>query len=265
MADDPVRLFDESGSELLRSLLSAAREEQPSETAVQQTLTAVGVGTAIVTLSTSAAGAAGMHGAIGTASLGSAKGIASATSLIVLKWLGVGVVAGIAATSAAYGVNSAITPAPRAEIAKAPAQPRATAAARSKPVALPAAPEPAEAPEVPAPAAPATATPSALPLPAPAPRAADDSAPLAAEVAALDNARQAVSSGNATRALQILNEYDTRFAAPRMLPEALYLRLEAFTLQGDKSDSEAVALRILRTYPSGPHAARARAVLGIDR
>ena len=97
----------------------------------------------------------------------------------------------------------------------------------------------------------------------PAAGAADSSAPLAAEVAALDSARQALAAGDAARTLELLNGYEAHFSEPRMMPEALYLRLEAFSLQGDKSDMEAVARRILRLYPASPHSARARAVLGL--
>ena len=90
---------------------------------------------------------------------------------------------------------------------------------------------------------------------------ADVGAPLSAEVAALDGARQALGAGDAARTLELLNDYESRFANARMLPEALYLRLEAFELKGERSNAEAVARRIVNAYPSSPHAARARAVL----
>ena len=93
----------------------------------------------------------------------------------------------------------------------------------------------------------------------------DPAAQLAAELALLDDARQALAASSATRALRSLNDYDLRFEHPNLAPEALYLRLEALTLQGDKAGTEAVARRLLGSYPRGPHAARARSVLGIDR
>jgi TolA-binding protein len=101
---------------------------------------------------------------------------------------------------------------------------------------------------------------SAAPEPSPSARGT-----LAAEVAALDSARQALGAGNASRTLELLNGYEARFPDAGMLPEALYLRLEAFTLEGDQSNAEAIARRILRVYPSSPHAARARAVLGASK
>ncbi len=87
--------------------------------------------------------------------------------------------------------------------------------------------------------------------------------PLAAEVAALDSARQALAGGDAARTLELLSAYEAHFSEPRMMPEALYLRLEALTVLGDKAGMEAVARRMLRLYPASPHSARARAVLGL--
>ncbi len=115
MSDDPVRLLDEGQSELLRSLLSAAREEQPRLAALESTLAAVGTGAVLASAgtATTATSAAAAHGALGTASLGAAKGVASSTLVIVVKWLAIGAVVGVAATSTVYGVSGALAPAPR--------------------------------------------------------------------------------------------------------------------------------------------------------
>jgi hypothetical protein len=282
MAEDPVRLFDESSSELLKSLLSAARDEQPNQAVLRRTLTAVGIGSAVTaTASTASAasagigGAAAAPGAVGAASLGSAKGIASTTLLVVVKWLGAGAMAGILATSAIYAVSEPALPAPDAAPAAAVKVTAPAALARGRSGIVPTTPlldEERAQPELPA--APVMASASAAPpvaLSAPAPQPlsvsaeVDPKAPLAAELALLDSARQALAAGNAARALQSLNDYDVRFEHPNLAPEALYLRLEALTLQGDKSGTQAVARRLLRSYPTGPHAARARFVLGIDQ
>ena len=286
MAEDPVRLCEESGSELLKALLSAAREEGPNPAALQSTLTAVGVGSGIIATAGTASGVSaasvasgasgGAHGLAGAASLGSAKGVASTTLLVVAKWLGAGALAGVMATSAAYVVSEQV--APTRSVAATPT------AQKSAPLVLPKAPPPAATsiPAVPVaseePAAPALKPPTAAALPAPtnslgAPSAAplsvpaevDPSAPLAAELALLDSARQALAQGNAAHALRSLDDYDAQFRHPNLAPEALYLRLEALTLRGDKAGTLAVARRLLQAYPSGPHAARARSVLGLDQ
>ncbi len=276
MAEDPIRLFDEGGSELMLSLLGAAREEQPDHAALQRTLTAVGVGAAVATVATTASaatvGAAATRGLAGAASLGSTKGIVSTTLLVVVKWVGAGALAGIVATSAVYAVSEPHVPSPSAQKAAAPvvtASPRGAPTAPGNPQPMhdeAAPPPPVEAASASAPApSPALGTPARNALPqVSVPAEVDPGAQLAAELGVLDSARQAVSAGNAPRALNALNDYDARFSHPNLLPEALYLRLEALTLQGDAAGTQAVARRILRSYPSGPHAARARAVLGLE-
>ena len=290
MAEDPVRLFDESGSELLKSLLSAAREEGPNPAALASTLTAIGVGSGVIAVASASSGLASasnagsalaVHGAVGAASLGSAKAAAGITLLVVAKWLGAGAVLGLMATSAIYAVSAPQpTPAPQPAaaskndgaprpiateahfvaqaIAAAPPEARAEPASSAAP-ALASASAPAPVASAPA-APPIAATQSPISVPA----EVDPRAPLAAELALLDAARQALAAGNASSALRSLDDYDARFERPNLAPEALYLRLEALTLQGDTPGTQAVARRLLRSYPSGPHAARARAVLGLE-
>jgi len=284
MSEDPVRLFDDSGSELLKSLLSAAREEEPHQTALHRTLRAVGIGSLVIaTASTAIAsgasvgGSTAAQGVTGAAALGSAKSLAGQTLLVVIKWLGVGAVAGMLATSAIYAVSEPALPAPRApqgvvEVTMPPTTTKARSAAAQPAPSGPEAHAQLEAHAEPEPAAQVAAAPRPVASPvAPAPQPlsvaaeVDPAAQLAAELALLDNARQALAAGSATRALRSLNDYDLRFEHPNLAPEALYLRLEALTLQGDKAGTEAVARRLLGSYPRGPHAARARSVLGIDR
>jgi hypothetical protein len=269
MTDDPVRLLDEGSSELLRSLISAGREEEPEAAAMRRTLAAVGAGVALSSLasassvsgaSVSTASAGGTSAVAGSAALGAVPAAASSTLLVVVKWLAIGAVTGTVASSAVYGVSGALKPSPPALSAAPPLQLAPSITLPSPRVAVPA--EKSPDPPVLAIAPPATPV-----VAAPAASAAkvDLGEPLAAEVAALDTARQALRSGDAARTLALLDGYEGRFSEARMLPEALYLRLEAFTLKGDTSNAEAIARRILRVYPSSPHAARARSVLGLDR
>lgn len=285
MTDDPIRLLDDEGSPLLKSLISAGREEEPQAAALRRTLVAVGVAGVLSTTSaaaaaSSAATAAGASGtpavgalaggsasasaaATSTVAAGAAKGVASSTLIVVAKWLAVGALTGTVASSAVYGVSGALTPAPVASSASR------VEATPSAPKVLPRQPSVHdELREIPAPP-PVEVTlppPAAGPAPAaPEPSAERTGSSLAAEVTALDGARQALGAGDAPRALELLNGYESRFREPRMLPEVLYLRLEAFTLKGDRSSAEAVARRILLVYPTSPHAARARTVLGLDK
>lgn len=286
MTDDPIRLLDDEGSPLLKSLISAGREEEPHAAALRRTLAAVGVAGV---LSTTSAAAAASHtataaGASGTpavsalasgsasasaaatstvATAGAAKSAAASSVVLVAKWLAIGALTGTVASSAVYGVSGALTPAPVASsVSRVETTPSAPQVLPRQPSARD------ELREIPAPP-PVEVVPSA-PTAAPAPVNPEPSAErsgssLAAEVTVLDGARQALGAGDASRALELLNGYEARFREPRMLPEVLYLRLEAFTLRGERSSAEAVARRILLVYPTSPHAARARAVLGLDK
>jgi hypothetical protein len=91
---------------------------------------------------------------------------------------------------------------------------------------------------------------------------ADESlgAPLAAEVTFVDRGRTLFQRGDAAGALAALAAYERTFSAPRLLPEVLYLRMEASLSTGDRTRASDLARRILRDYGKGPHAARARAV-----
>jgi hypothetical protein len=275
MTDGPVRLLDGESTELLRSLLSAGREEEPEAAAMRRTLAAVGAGIALSsvgsaggTTGASAAAASGTSAAAGSAVLGAGPGVASSTLMVVVKWLAIGVVTGTVASSAVYAVSGALNPAPPS-LSAAPAVQPAPALTLSSPraaVAVDKSPDPPAPASAPPPAQAVAAPVALLAASSAAPSAgAELGEPLAAEVAALDSARQALGSGDAAHTIALLDGYEGRFPEARMLPEALYLRLEAFTLKGDKSSAEAVARRILRVYPSSPHAARARSVLNLDR
>jgi len=271
MVEDPSRLCDEGGSELMRSLLSAAREERPSPAAITRTLLVVGAGTAAATLAGtgSAAGALSNLGAASAATaLGTSKG-AVAASLVVLKWLSAGLVAGLVGAYAVSRMTPPAAPAVETKVAET-ARARQPVLTRPRVAAATTAALSAEAPEVlptpkVLPSASVGPSPSVTAALASVPAEVDPDAQLAAELVLLDRARQALAAGEASAALRALNDYDARFAHPNLLPEALYLRLEAFTVQGNRPGAELVARRMLRSFPRGPHAARARAELGLEK
>lgn len=266
MSDDLIRLLDEEGSDLLRSLISAGREEEPTSAALQRTLAAVGAGIALSAAASalSVPATASTLGGAGSAAVGLAERAASSMLVLIGKWLAVGVAVGTVASSAAYSFSVAEAPQTHQELATAQVPSKrlvATPAPRTAP-ALPEAPAPVL--EIVPSARVAALPPFAIGTRAAVEPKADPGLPLAAEVAALDRARQALASNDAGRALELLSGYEMRFPEARMLPEALYLRLEAFNLSGDKPSAESVARRILHAYPGSPHAARARTALGIE-
>lgn len=243
---DPERLLDAEPSDLTRTLLSAARSEQPSERALKRTLLAVGAGAAVM----------GTAAVAGGSAAGTSAGSSGITSLgIVAKWLGIGATAGLVTAGAAVGLErepESAPPPPPAEIAAPAPMPKPTVQRALPP---------------PPPAAPATSEPKKLAQPLPAPlnqdllEAEDADPSLNAEVAALDRARRALADGNASGALSQLEKYDRELASGRLRPEALYLEMEAAARRGDRTRAEQKARELLSEHPKSPHAARARALL----
>jgi TolA-binding protein len=241
--NDPDRLLEADSSALVRSMISAAREERPNDRALQRTLLAVGAGSAVLGASAAAGGALGS----------SALHAGSTTSIAaVLKWLGIGVTAGLVTAGTAIQIEQRLSP---------PGVPARAAA----PTAVVEAPVPPADPPVPALAPPAPpereATKPRAPAAATTVELVEDDPSLNAEVVALDRARQAFAGGNSAGALAELGQYDRDFPGGRLGPEALFLRMEASVAKGDRASAERVARELVSKHPKSPHAARARAVL----
>jgi hypothetical protein len=88
-----------------------------------------------------------------------------------------------------------------------------------------------------------------------------DAETLAEEVKSVDRARAALAAGQAAQTLVVLDEYERRFRKRGFAPEALYLRMEAYTSLGRTAEARTAAERLLTNYPNSLHGARARAVL----
>ncbi|HEX5098312.1 MAG TPA: hypothetical protein VFV94_02385 [Polyangiaceae bacterium] len=243
--NDPERLLHGSPDGLSARLLRAGADEAPARRSLERTLAALGA-------ASTALGAAGTAGALGTA--GTTKVATTLTLVSLAKWAGVGVASGVAVSLAAHVVAHAPEPhpQPRATVASSVevrlAPPRAQAA--SEPPSPP--PEPSVTPEPPS-SAPVAAAMHAI--------TERDSAPLAAEVTFVDRGRALFQRGNGAEALAALAGYEQAFPERRLLPEVLYLRMEALALAGERAPASDIARRIVRDYGKGPHAARARAVL----
>jgi hypothetical protein len=127
----------------------------------------------------------------------------------------------------------------------------------ARPLPPPSASAPAEAPlparslAVPLPA------PDFVRPPSPAPRPSQPPAPpsLGEEIEALDAVRRALTAGDATRALALLDKHRVR----RLGDEATLLRIEALQRSGRASDAALLARRFVDDHPASPHLDRARA------
>jgi outer membrane protein assembly factor BamD (BamD/ComL family) len=85
--------------------------------------------------------------------------------------------------------------------------------------------------------------------------------PLAAELVLVDRGRALLQGGEPRAALAALDRYERDFADPRLLPEVLYLRMEALERLGMVQQATTVARQLAQSFPRSPHASRARAVL----
>jgi hypothetical protein len=251
--NDPERLLHGSPDGLSARLLRAGIDEAPAKQSLERTLVAVGAATGVL----GAAGTAGA-GAVGAGAVGAAGGGKAAVALTFVslaKWAGVGVASGVALSLAAQ-VAERTSPRhvePAVVIASAPPAP------------LPSTERVRREPEREAPPAEASVeTEPHLVAPALAPKASADGwlgAPLAAEVTFVDRGRALFQHGDTQGAVAALAAYERTFTQPRLLPEVLYLRMEASLSLGERARASDIARRILRDYGKGPHAARARAVL----
>jgi hypothetical protein len=255
---DPERISKRSMG-LAAELLRAGVEEQPSGPGMDRTLAALGISGAVIT-SSAAAHAAISSAKLGGAAAGGASGAAAlkATSTALLvKWIGIGVVGGVGLAGVASVASS-----PSAPVASATATPRrAVEPPRvvEPPVALPVAAPPIA--EVEAPPAPSVKARESVRDEAQL-EPVEVGAPLAAEVAFIDQARELLASGRTEQGLAQLARYEREFPEARLLPEALFLRLEACERTGRHVEARALAEQLLRGFPKSPHAARARKLLG---
>jgi hypothetical protein len=247
---DPRRLLDEGANDFEAKLLRAGRRDAPSHRNRRRVLVGLGLGSV---LSASAAASAG-----GTKFL-------STGALNALRWVGGGAVSALAVWTAVE--VSAPTPAkvnqPSSQSAgarQASTQPAAPSPSVSQPMAVP-----EDAPTS-VPAASTELSSSAKP---PSPMrgvgavATQDRAEggLSAELAALDRARGALTSGDAGLTLRLLDDYGQRFPKRRLSTEAAVLRIEALSARGDQAGAARLGKEFLARQPNGPYARRVRSLI----
>ena len=80
----------------------------------------------------------------------------------------------------------------------------------------------------------------------------------------LEQARSALSQHAAKRALQTLDTYRAEFPRGSMQVEASALRIEAVGQSGDRALAQSLAQSFLDTFPTGPVAARVRAISDVS-
>lgn len=271
---EPRRLLDGDGDELERALLDSAIHDGPSKRAGHKTLAALGIGSGLVATSAgvttaSAAAQAVGHGA--AASVAQAAGSAGTQAAlgILVKWVGIATVGGIATLSAADYVQRPAQPPKTATVVIAPVASKAEAVVRQVAPELFATPAAAAPPTTEPPSAelattpetdPERTAPSATKSAAVAAANGDLDAGLGAEVQALDRARAAMQAGRPEAALRALGAYEREFATGALAPEARVLRIEALARAGRHAEARALGQQFLTHHPSSPLAQRVRSI-----
>jgi hypothetical protein len=233
---DPKRLLDDVGSDdFERAVLSSALPDRGSNRAFERTLASIAAGAAVTAVA------------------------APVGASVVLKWLGIGALAGlVTAGSVDYALHRPEPSAPPT-IVDSPSQTRAEAPALAPEKPLAPGPEPtALTPERPraigSQSAPEVETPATGPSVGSLPAPLSSSERLLREVRALDRAKSALASGNASGALAALDEHAREFPAGALGPEAEVLRVRALVATGNRSSALVIARRIVQRQPNGDHA-----------
>jgi hypothetical protein len=256
------RLLDETSDELVAELLRSARDDAPQPGHKEQLLASLGAaGTSLA--AATAAKAAGVSAAPAAsapsvaasataAAAGSAATSSTVTGVAVAKWLGIGLLAGGAATGAVTGVS---------ELTSTREPARVGAAALPSAVMEQSAEQRAAVPtdQQPEPVGPVQDHPSATRAEPSA--TATSSSPVAAEVRLLDQAREALARGDSSGALRVLREHQARFAGGVLGEEAELLRIGALLERGHSARAAELGRAFLDAHPTSPHQARVRGLL----
>jgi hypothetical protein len=246
------RLLDQGADDFERALLRSAARDAGSTRARARCLAA-------------AAGASVIAGAAASASAGTAAG-----TVLLVKWVGVGVVAGLTTVGAVQGGRYAIRALSSRSASVQPSSPVRDRAVPPRTAAL----GTAQVPREPAVAGPLPSQRLDIePNAGPATQAirsarngsvavfSEEDHTLDREVALLDAARSALSAGDAHRALSLLAAQQRQFPRGALGPEARLTRVKALLMLGDRAGAEAEARRLERARPGGAHASRARQLL----
>jgi hypothetical protein len=234
MDDLPERLIESDATTFERRVLGAALQKKPSAAASARMAKALGVTVAAVGTATAASTLA--------ADVAATKATAAVATTSLWPWVSAGVI-GLVVAGALVGTRAgrhASEPHPVAPAVTAPLPP----------VAPPAADVVAE----PAPRALAPTQRS---------RTVTTARDLRDQVAFIDSARTAMSTGGSRRALEILRRYLDRYQTGSFRPEAIALEVEALMKLGREAEARALAARFVAEHRGSLLARRVADVAGL--
>lgn len=122
---------------------------------------------------------------------------------------------------------------------------------------------PASLPCVAAPAPSAVALDKDDPSPSPAARRAPSADRLGEEVELLSRATSQLRGGNASAALELLEQHRRQFPAGRLVEERRAARAQALCALGDRGGAQVELTRLAHTAPRSPHVVRAQRACGL--
>jgi hypothetical protein len=243
------RWLDDNPPLQVGKLLRAARAEEPSPASLQHTLIKLGVSSAVFMAAGGAWGA-------GTRMIG------GSLAKLAFKWGVVGASAGLVLATLEGVRQSMMPPSENAAAAAsgslAPRGGRAlqetTPIARSSSVPPMHLADPLLVPRQ-------AVGPAETCTPANSMPTAFAAERLAVEIALIDHARTSLSRHDPTVALRLLDEYERQYTEPHFAPEALYLRMQARALTGDRQLATRAARELVAKYPRSPQVGRAEGFL----
>jgi hypothetical protein len=238
--DLPERLLDAGATDFERRILEAAAGKGPSpETSARMAralgVTATGIGA--VAVATKLASDAAV-----------AKATTVAGTTVLWPWVSAGVL-GLVIASAVVGTRAwqaaptEARPAPTSAAAPAVAEPSASA-------------PPASTFDQPPPVGPSVTSAS---------NRAATTRDLREQIALIDAARAALSSGSGRRALEILRRYQDGYPAGSFRPEAAVLKVEALVKLGREGEARALAERFVAEHRGSLLAERVAKLVGLAR
>ncbi|MDQ2642385.1 MAG: hypothetical protein M3020_01125 [Myxococcota bacterium] len=243
----PEPLRTTGALELERRLLDAAAREEPSNEMLERMARSLGVATPVALAPSPRAG----EGPLPDPGLTSA-GTATGTSTLV-PWLsGAIVVAAVTGAVFATRPDSEELVPPRA---MNPVTAPQTAALQTPPLAAPVLPAPSSVED----------SGKAVDASPTEQRVRSPKADIAEQIALIDAARTAVSSGSANRALRLVRQYQSKYPTGSFGPEATALKIEALTKLGRTTEARSAAERFVIQHRGTPIADRVARLAGLPR
>lgn len=250
---EPRRLLEQGADEFEQKILKSARCEIGSVDGYQRTLAAMtGVATGLAVTS----GATASATAVGSAGAGSIAVASVSTTVLVAKWVGIGVLASSAILGTAQVIQSSSVSNSSASSQVKPVMSSSIpvlSVEQAKPIPILPAPEPSSAPSIEV-----KSIQVALPSPVPSVSAEPIRSNISGELGLLEKARVALEKGDWGAGQVVLESYAKQFPQGTLLQEATILKIRLLLGQGDLETAKKLAQTFVDASPGSPHISQIR-------